>query len=40
VLVAMVQRLRLAEVRKYTSVDTPIYLGRLKDPGQALSDLE
>jgi len=40
VLVAMVQRLRLAEVRKYTSIDTPIYLGRLKDPGEALSDLE
>jgi chlorite dismutase len=40
VLVAMVQRLRLAEVRKYTQVDTPIFLGRLKDPGEALSDLE
>jgi len=40
VLVDMVQRLRLAEVRKYTSIDTPIYLGRLKDPGEALSDLE
>jgi len=40
VLVAMVQRLRLAEVRKYTSIDTPIYLGRLKDLGEALSDLE
>lgn len=39
VLVAMVQRLRLAEVRKYTRVDTPIFLGRLKDPGEALSDL-
>ena len=40
ILVAMVQRLRLAEVRKYTQVDTPIFLGRLKDPGAALSDLE
>jgi len=40
VLVAMVQRLRLAEVRKYTQVDTPIFLGRLKDPSEALSDLE
>lgn len=40
VLVNMVQRLRLAEVRKYTQVDTPIFLGRLKDPGEALSDLE
>jgi chlorite dismutase len=40
VLVAMVQRLRLAELRKYTSRDTPFYLGRLKDPGEALSDLE
>ncbi|HVX30547.1 MAG TPA: chlorite dismutase family protein [Nitrolancea sp.] len=40
VLVAMVQRLRLAEVRKYTQLDTPIYLGRLKDPAEALSDLE
>jgi hydrogen peroxide-dependent heme synthase len=40
VLMKMVQRLRLAEVRKYTQVDTPIFLGRLKDPGEALSDLE
>ncbi len=40
VLVKMVQRLRLAEVRKYTQVDTPIFLGRLKDPGEALSDIE
>lgn len=40
VLVNMVQRLRLAEVRKYTQVDTPIFLGRLKDPVEALSDLE
>ncbi len=40
ILVKMVQRLRLAEVRKYTQVDTPIFLGRLKDPSAALSDLE
>jgi peroxiredoxin len=40
VLVKMVQRLRLAEVRKYTHVDTPIFLGRLKDPVQALIDIE
>ena len=40
VLVKMVQRLRLAEVRKYTQVDTPIFLGRLKQPGEALSDIE
>lgn len=39
ILVAMVQRLRLAEVRKYTQIDTPIFLGRLKDPGEVLSDL-
>lgn len=39
VLVKMVQRLRAAEVRIYTQVDTPIYLGQLKDPDQALSDL-
>lgn len=39
VLVKMVQRLRGAEVRKYTQVDTPIYLGRLKDPDAALRDL-
>lgn len=38
-LVRMVQRLRGAEVRIYTKVDTPIYLGRLKDPMAALSDL-
>lgn len=38
-LVQMVQKLRLAEVRKYTQIDTPIFLGRLKDPDAALSDL-
>ncbi len=40
VLVKMVQRLRLAKVRKYTQVDTPIFLGRLKDADEALSDIE
>lgn len=39
VLVQMVQRLRGAEVRKYTKVDTPIFLGRWKEPDQAMSDL-
>ena len=38
-LVAMVQRLRGADVRLYTKVDTPIFLGRLKDPAAALADL-
>ncbi|MDI3339339.1 MAG: chlorite dismutase family protein [Sphaerobacter sp.] len=37
-LVAMVQRLRAAEVRIYTKVDTPIFLGRRKDPEEALRD--
>lgn len=39
VLVKMVQRLRGAEVRIYTKLDTPIFLGRLKDPAGALRDL-
>ncbi len=39
VLVKMVQRLRAAEVRKYTSVDTPIYLGLRKDPADAVAAL-
>jgi len=38
-LVAMVQRLRAAEVRIYTKVDTPIFLGRRKEPQEALLDL-
>lgn len=37
VLVRMVQRLRAAEVRKYTAVDTPIYLGRRRDLAEALA---
>ena len=38
-LIRMVQRLRGAEVRKYTAVDTPIYLGHRKPVGAALEDL-
>jgi chlorite dismutase len=37
-LVKMVQRLRAAEVRKYTSVDTPIFLGRLTDTKTAIEN--
>jgi hydrogen peroxide-dependent heme synthase len=39
VLVKMVQRLREAEVRKYTAVDTPIFLGRRKNLQDVLKDL-
>jgi hydrogen peroxide-dependent heme synthase len=39
VLVKMVQRLREAEVRKYTAVDTPIFLGQRKDVTDVLKDL-
>lgn len=38
-LIRMVQALRAAEVRKYTAVDTPIYLGRRKPAGQVFEDL-
>ncbi len=38
-LIRMVQRLRAAEVRKYTAVDTPIYLGLRRDPAAALRTL-
>jgi chlorite dismutase len=37
-LVKMVQRLRAAEVRKYTSIDTPIFLGRLTDTKTAIQN--
>ena len=37
-LVKMVQRLRAAEVRKYTSIDTPIFLGRLTDTRTAIEN--
>ncbi len=39
VLVRMVQRLRAAEVRVYTQVDTPIFLGQLKSLEEALEAL-
>ncbi len=38
-LVKMVQRLRAAEVRKWTAVDTPIFLGRRKSSAEVLDDL-
>jgi chlorite dismutase len=38
-LIRMVQALRAAEVRKYTAVDTPIFLGQRKPVGQVLDDL-
>ncbi len=37
-LINMVKRLREAEVREYTQVDTPIFLGLRKDLGEALMD--
>jgi hydrogen peroxide-dependent heme synthase len=39
VLVKMVQRLREAEVRKYTLLDTPIFLGQRKELQDVLADL-
>jgi hydrogen peroxide-dependent heme synthase len=38
VLIKMVQRLRGAEVREYTQVDTPIFLGLRKELGEVLMD--
>lgn len=38
-LVRMVQRLRAAEVRKWTAVDTPIFLGDRKPVAAALDDM-
>jgi len=38
-LIKMVQRLRAAEVRKYTAIDTPIYLGNRKPAGEVFEDL-
>jgi chlorite dismutase len=38
-LIKMVQRLRGAEVRKWTAVDTPIYLGDRKPIAEVLNDL-
>jgi peroxiredoxin len=37
-IIKMVQRLRAAEVREYTQLDTPIYLGLRKDLGAALQE--
>lgn len=38
-LIKMVQRLRAAEVRKYTAYDTPIFLGNRKAPDEVFEDL-
>ncbi len=38
-LIRMVQRLRAAEVRKYTAIDTPIFLGNRKTPDEVFEDL-
>jgi hydrogen peroxide-dependent heme synthase len=38
-LVKMVQRLRAAEVRKYTALDTPIFLGDRKPVCEVLNDI-
>ncbi len=38
-LIQMVQRLRAAEVRKYTQLDTPIFLGQRYEPTEALRRL-
>jgi len=35
----MMMALRATEVRRYTRLDTPIYLGRLRSPAEALADL-
>ena len=35
----MMMALRAVEVRRYTRLDTPIYLGRLRSPADALADL-
>lgn len=35
----MMMALRATEVRRYTQRDTPIYLGRLRTPAEALADL-
>ncbi|HLZ24950.1 MAG TPA: chlorite dismutase family protein [Ktedonobacterales bacterium] len=38
-LVRMMQSLRATEVRRYTKLDTPIFLGRLREPSGVLADL-
>ncbi|MGH2343590.1 MAG: chlorite dismutase family protein, partial [Chloroflexota bacterium] len=35
----MVEDLRAAEVRLYTAIDTPVFLGRRKEVRAALADL-
>ena len=35
----MMESLRATEVRRYTKLDTPIFLGRFKTPADALADL-
>lgn len=35
----MMESLRKTEVRRYTKLDTPIYLGRRREPDEALADL-
>lgn len=35
----MMESLRATAVRRYTRLDTPIFLGRLKEPADALADL-
>lgn len=35
----MMMSLRATEVRRYTALDTPIYLGRLRAPAQVLDDI-
>lgn len=38
-IIKMVQRLRAAEVRKWTGLDTPIFLGDRKSPADVFADL-
>lgn len=38
-LVRMMESLRATEVRRYTKLDTPIFLGRLREPAETLADL-
>jgi chlorite dismutase len=38
-LMRMMMDLRATEVRRYTELDTPIYLGRLREPADALATL-
>lgn len=38
-IIRMMEALRATEVRRYTKLDTPIYLGRLREPAEMLADL-